>query len=190
MDGSVHVFWILSRATGIAAILICGLTMTAGLLAGRGLPFRLPKRFDPKAVHESLSVATISLVAIHGLLLLGDPWLKPGLAGISVPFVMEYRSFWTGLGILSGYGLALLGLSYYLRSRIGPNRWRLVHRFIAVFWILGLVHTFGAGTDATRIWLWVPVLLTSGPALALLLMRLVGGRSSTSAPRPVMMNRH
>ena len=31
---SIHIFWILSRGTGIAAILVAGLAVTAGLLAG------------------------------------------------------------------------------------------------------------------------------------------------------------
>jgi len=172
MESGIHIFWILSRATGIAAILLAGLSVTVGLLAGRGLPFRLPSRFDPKSVHEALSMATIALIASHGLLLLGDNWLDPGITGIAVPFAMGYRPFWTGLGIIAGYGIALLGLSYYLRSRIGPSRWRNAHRFVAVFWILGLIHTFGAGTDAGQAWLWLPVALTSGPALALLAVRM------------------
>ena len=40
---SVHIFWILSRGTGIAAILVAGLAVTAGLLAGRGRLMKLGK---------------------------------------------------------------------------------------------------------------------------------------------------
>jgi len=178
MSNGIHIFWVLSRGTGIAAILFAGLSVSAGLLSGREMPFaRLRKAIELKPLHEALSLATIVLVLVHGLLLLGDSWLKPGLAGISIPFVMDYRSFWTGIGIIAGYGLIALGLSYYLRRWIGPARWRVAHRFIAIFWLMGLVHTFGAGTDAGQIWLWLPVALTSGPALVLLAMRLGGGSS-------------
>lgn len=173
MSNGIHIFWILSRGAGVAAIVLAGLSVTAGLLSGRDMPFaRLKKSLELRPVHEALSMATIALVAAHGLLLLGDPWLHPGLAGISIPFVMSYQPFWTGLGIIAGYGLAILGLSYYARKWIGPSRWRVAHRFIAVFWLLGLIHTFGAGTDAGEAWLWVPVALTSAPALALLIYRL------------------
>lgn len=178
MSNGIHIFWILSRGTGIAAILLAGLSVTAGLLSGRQMPFKgLRKSIEMKTVHEALSIATIALVGVHGLLFLGDPWLAPGISGISVPFAMSYRPFWTGLGIIAGYGLAFLGLSYYLRKWIGPARWRTAHRFIAVFWLLGLVHVFGAGTDAGEPWLLIPVALTSGPALVLLAIRTFGSRS-------------
>ncbi|MCB0863105.1 MAG: ferric reductase-like transmembrane domain-containing protein [Solirubrobacterales bacterium] len=200
MSNGVHIFWILSRGAGIAAILFAGLSVTIGLLGSRGMPFpKLRKNFELRPLHEALSMATIVLVAAHGLILLGDPWLKPGLAGISIPFVMSYRSLWTGIGIIAGYGLALLGLSYYLRRWIGPSRWRTAHRFIAIFWLLGLVHTFGAGTDAFQPWVWIPVALTSGPALVLLIMRLTHRGSKPAAAKvaggpasagTVMIDRH
>ncbi len=173
MSGNgIQIWWILSRGTGIAAILLAAFAVTTGLLAGRGRPLKLGRFTDIKPVHEALSMATIVLVLAHGLLLLGDPWLDPGVAGIAVPFQLEYRTFWTGVGIIAGWGIVLLGLSYYVRRWIGPNRWRVAHRFVAVFWILGIFHTFGAGSDAGELWLQVPVAVTTVPALVLLGMRL------------------
>lgn len=187
MSNGIHIFWILSRGAGIAAIVFAGLSVTAGLLSGREMPFaRLRKTIQLRPVHEALSMATILLVLAHGLILLGDPWLKPGVTGISIPFVMDYQPFFTGLGIIAGYGLAILGLSYYLRKWIGPSRWRVAHRFIAIFWLMGLIHTFGAGTDAGEVWLWLPVALTSGPAIALLAMRLAGTGSRRQQQAPAM----
>ncbi|MBK8293591.1 MAG: ferric reductase-like transmembrane domain-containing protein [Solirubrobacterales bacterium] len=181
MSGTgTHVFWILSRGTGIAAIMLASLSVIAGLLAGRGRPLKLGRFGEIKPLHEALSVATIVMVTAHGLLLLGDPWLKPGLTGITVPFQMAFQPFWTGVGIISGYGLILLGLSYYVRRWIGVARWRVAHRFVAVFWILGLFHTFGAGTDAGELWLQVPVAATAIPALVLLGMRF--GVKKTDGP--------
>ena len=184
MSGNgLHAFWILSRGTGIAAILLASLSVTAGLLAGRGLSLKIGRFGEIKPLHEALSIATIVAVLAHGLLLLGDGWLKPGLTGIAVPFTLSYRPFWTGLGIVAGYGLILLGLSYYVRKSIGPSRWRTAHRFVALFWILGLVHTFGAGTDAGELWLQIPVALTAIPAMALLAKRLSHRPSRSAAAR-------
>jgi len=174
MNG-VHTWWILSRGTGVAAMLLAGLSVTSGLLAGRGRLFRLGRFGEIKPLHEALSVATIVLVLAHGLLLLGDSWLNPGLAGIAIPFASAYRPFWTGIGVLAGWGLILLGLSYYGRKWIGPTRWRTAHRFTALFWIFSIFHTFGAGSDAGELWLQIPVAAVSLPALVLLGMRL-GGR--------------
>ncbi|MFM9077492.1 MAG: hypothetical protein ACKORM_04590, partial [Solirubrobacterales bacterium] len=83
----------------------------------------------------------------------------------------------SGLGIIAAYGMVLLGLSYYARKWIGASRWRIAHRFVALFWILGLVHTFGAGTDAGELWLQIPVALTSIPALILLVATMAKRRS-------------
>lgn len=186
MSGNgIHIWWILSRGTGIAAILLAGLSMTSGLLAGRGRLIKLGRFGEMKPLHEALSIATIVAVTAHGLLLLGDSWLNPGLAGIAIPFQLSYRPFWTGIGIIAGYGLILLGLSYYFRKWLGPARWRTAHRFTALFWILGIFHTFGAGSDAGQLWLQIPVALVSLPALILLGMRLGQGRGGPAAPKKV-----
>ena len=54
------------------------------------------------------------------------------------------------LGIVGGWMFVILGLSYYVRGRIGPQRWRKLHRFTALAWVLGVVHALGVGTDAGR----------------------------------------
>src|SRR3954452_17576674 len=92
------------------------------------------------------------MVALNGLSLLGDSYLNPGLAGIALPFVGFCWPLWTALGIVAGYGLAVLGLTSYLRNRIGAARWRRLHRLTAVFWLAAVVHTIGAGTDAAQWW--------------------------------------
>ncbi len=52
------------------------------------------------------------------------------------------------LGIIAGWGMIVIGLSYYVRDRIGVSRWKVLHRFTALAWILGVVHTLGEGSDA------------------------------------------
>ena len=54
-------------------------------------------------LHAHVSIAGLLAIAVHGLTLLGDPWLRPGLSGISLPFALRYRSFYTGLGVIAGY---------------------------------------------------------------------------------------
>ncbi len=174
-----HLFWVTSRAAGIAAMILASGSLGVGLLIrGRGEPRRLLGS-DARALHEALSLATIVAIAIHGLALLGDSYLHPSPLDIAVPFTGAYRPLWTGLGIVSGWGIAALGLSYYARSRIGAARWRLLHRFIAIFWALGLAHTLGAGSDAGQLWLLLAIAAPAVPAALLLL-----GRLAESAGRP------
>src|SRR5690349_5565679 len=100
-----------------------------------------------RALHEHAALTGLVLIAVHGLTLLGDRWLHPGVRGIAVPFAMGYRPLYTGLGILAAYLAAALGLSFYARRRIGARRWRRLHRLSVAVYALGLVHALGAGTD-------------------------------------------
>lgn len=150
MNTTPHLFWITSRAAGGAALLLASASVALGLMMSSKR--KGPNKRDLRTLHEALSLTTLAMVALHGLALLGDAFLNPGLTGIAVPFASAYRPAWTGLGIIAGYGLGALGLSYYLRNRIGAARWRRVHRFTAVFWLLAVVHTIGAGSDASQVW--------------------------------------
>jgi sulfoxide reductase heme-binding subunit YedZ len=175
---STHLFWIVSRGAGTTALILSsasvafGLVMSGKLIRGSGP--------DRRAYHEILSLAVMVAIAVHGLTLIGDSFLHPSLADVTVPFVFSYKTLATSLGILSGWGMIFLGLSYYVRARIGNARWKLIHRFTVLVWLGGLVHSFTEGTDAGQVWFIALIVLTTAPALVLLAARVTGYR-----PRPV-----
>ncbi len=176
-----HIFWITSRAAGIAALVLSSASVGAGLLiGGRGGRARKGLGGDAKALHEVLSLATLAAIAIHGAALLGDHFLHPTILDISIPFTGGYRPFWTGLGVAAGWALAVLGLSYYARGWIGQSRWRALHRFTAVFWVLGIAHSLGSGTDAGQPWFLIVLAVSAIPALILLLGKLARAASQRS----------
>lgn len=179
-DAGPHLFWITSRAAGIAALLLASLSVCVGLLmGGRVLKARRP---DLRVAHEALSLATLAALVVHGLTLLGDGYLHPSLGDVAIPFLSGYKTLWTSIGIVAFWALLVLGLSYYARNRIGVQRWRKLHRFAALAWILGLAHSLGEGTDAGQAWFLAMVAIVAVPALALLLARL---QRSTTSSRPV-----
>lgn len=165
-----HLFWISSRAAGSAALVLTSLSVAVGLLAalrvrasGRGPELR--------ALHEALALAGIAAIGVHGVLLLGDAYLRDNLVDITIPFAGPYRRGWTGIGIVAGWSLTLSGLSYYVRGRIGVQRWRSLHRLSAGVWALGLAHSLGEGTDAGQIWFLAMSATVAVPALILLALR-------------------
>ena len=91
------------------------------------------------AIHEQTAVTGLVAIAVHGLTLLGDPWLNPGPAGIAIPFTMGYKTLWAGFGIMAGWLAALLGLSFYARRRIGPRLWRRAHKATIFVYVLGVI---------------------------------------------------
>ena len=174
-----HLYWIASRAAGSAALVLSSVSVCVGLLmGGRMLKGRGP---DLRVTHEALSLATLAAIAIHGLTLLGDGFLHPSLGDISVPFLSTYKTLWTTTGIVAFWALLILGLSYYARARIGVQRWRTLHRFTALAWILGIVHSLGEGTDAGQVWFLAMTAIVVVPALGLLMARWLG---TSEAPQP------
>lgn len=172
-----HLFWITSRAAGTAALVLSSVSVCVGLsIGGRLLRRRGP---DLRVTHEALSLATIAAIVVHALTLLGDGFLHPSVLDVSVPLVSGYKSSWTTIGIVAGWAMILLGLSYYLRARIGQARWRAVHRFTALAWVLGVAHSLGEGTDAGQAWFLAMTAIVVLPPLALVALR-----SLTASARP------
>jgi methionine sulfoxide reductase heme-binding subunit len=172
-DPGQHLFWIASRAFGVVALVLVaasvGMGLAMALRAAKG-PGAMAKL---KQAHEATALAALILIAAHGLVLLGDSYLRPGLAGIAIPFVMSHRPLWTGLGVVGGWLAALLGLTFYVRRWIGPKLWRQMHRWTLAVYVLAIVHTLGAGTDARSLWLIVILIATSAPIAVMAAVRLL-----------------
>ena len=164
-----HLYWITSRAAGVTALVLSSISVSVGLvMGGRLLKGRGP---DPRVTHEALSLATLVALAIHGLALLGDSYIKMGIGDVAVPFAASYKTFWTATGIVAFWVMAALGLSYYARTRIGVQRWRALHRFTALAWLLGVIHSLAEGTDAGQLWFLAMTAIVVVPPIMLLASR-------------------
>jgi methionine sulfoxide reductase heme-binding subunit len=183
-DPMQHGWWLASRASGLVALVLITASVGLGLMmAGRVMRRPgLARKFV--AIHEHTALAGLIAIAVHGITLMGDSFLRPGIAGITVPFAIGYRPFFTAFGIVGGYLAAALGLSFYARKRIGPRLWRKAHRLTFGVWILALVHTIGAGTDASTPWLRTFMLATAVPIVALFGYRALGASKPAPASRP------
>ena len=174
-------WWLVSRAAGVVAMVLIsfavllGLAMSTKLLRRPGIGKVLMR------LHEHLALISFAAIGVHGLALLGDPWLRPGAGGLLIPFSMSYRPLYTGMGVLAGYLAAILGLSFYARRRIGAKRWRKLHRATLAVWGLALAHTLGAGSDAGTLWLRAVVLAPAVPIAHLTVLRMLGSRRARAA---------
>ena len=163
--------WDASRAAGITALVRSGRTVSTGTLfaarwftgGGRAAVLR--------AVHEGVALATLAAVALHGLAIAADPWLKASLSSVLVPFSSPYRPAAVALGQVAAFGFLLLGPTYYLRRHLGIAGWKRAHRIIVLFWGLAVVHALTSGTDATTGWFLASTLPVVGAAALLVLSR-------------------
>ena len=178
-DPAEHAWWLASRSAGVVALLCITVSVGVGLaMAGRLSPRAGRALLD---VHQWTALVGLVAIAVHGITLLGDAFLDPGLAGIAVPFLIDHAPVWTGLGVIGGWLAAILGLSYWLRGRIGPRLWRQLHKATILVYVLSVAHTLGAGTDASAPWMRVLLLVTGAPILFLFLLRVL--------PRPTGFRR-
>jgi methionine sulfoxide reductase heme-binding subunit len=174
-DPTQHAFWILSRSLGTVAMLLISISVGLGL----GLSARLGRAPGSaarlKTLHEAVSLAAMGAIVGHGLALLGDSYLQPGIAGIALPFALQVNTLWTGMGIIAGWLALVIGLSFYVRRWIGTGTWRWLHGWTILVYALGLVHTLGSGTDAQSAWLIAMISLTAAPVAYIGAIRLLPG---------------
>jgi methionine sulfoxide reductase heme-binding subunit len=174
-DPGQHLFWIASRALGVVALIFVaisvgmGLAMSMRAAKGPGAMARL------KVLHEATALTALLAIGGHGLTLLGDSYLRPGLSGIAIPFTMSHQPLWTGLGVIGGWLAALFGLTFYMRRWIGPKLWRRMHRWTLAVYVLAVAHTLGTGTDSASLWLVIIMIATIAPVVVMAALRYLPG---------------
>ena len=171
-DPANYLWWLAARSAGIVAFLLIAAAVIIGLFLSSNISRRPGLKRNLVKVHQQVALAALATIAAHGVLLLGDKWLKAGVTGITIPFTIAYRPVWTGLGILAGYLAVALGPTFYLRRRIGARRWRLVHRATVLVYALAVLHSLGSGTDGATPWFTAVVIATAIPIAVLLALRL------------------
>jgi methionine sulfoxide reductase heme-binding subunit len=180
-----YVWWLAGRSAGMVAMLLVAGSVILGLaIAARVIPAR--RRGEAVRLHQHLAMLSLGAIAAHGALLAADPWLKAGAKGIVVPFAIGYRPLWTGVGTLGGYLAAILGLSFYVRRRIGARLWRRMHRFTVVVYVLALAHALGSGTDTSIAAVRYAMLVSVLPVLFLFALRVQRSRARASAAAPAV----
>jgi ferredoxin-NADP reductase len=166
-------WWLASRAAGIVALLCITASVAIGLAMAGRVSQRPGLARTLLAVHRQTALVGLVAIAVHGIALLGDRFMSPSIGDIALPFTSTYEPLWTGLGVTAGWLGALLGLSYWIRHRIGPSLWRKLHRATVLVYVLAVAHTLGAGTDASTSWMRVLLVVTGAPIVFLFTMRML-----------------
>jgi sulfoxide reductase heme-binding subunit YedZ len=145
-------FWLLARASGIAAYGLLTLSVVAGLVV-KSKPFGTAIR-QPSAVdaHRFLALLGLAFVALHGVVLVLDETVEISPAALVVPGLAPYRPIWTALGVLAGNLMLLVYVSFALRKRIGQRNWRRLHWATYGIFAAATAHGLMAGTDSAAPW--------------------------------------
>jgi predicted ferric reductase len=174
-------WWVTSRAAGVAAFGALTLDVVFGLLLSTGAADRWVARARSVEVHRWLSSATLSLLAVHVLALLGDGFARFDVLDALVPFVASYRPAPLALGLAAAYLAVALHLSFELRQRIGTSAWRRLHRWSAAAFVLAAAHGLLAGSDSGASWMRALYVVAFMPTAGLLIVRVARRQRAVTA---------
>jgi len=144
-------FWLLARASGLAAYAMLTLAVLAGLVL-KSRPFARLRAATVTEVHRTLAMTGVGALVLHGLALVLDTTVKVSLLALVVPGLVAYRPLAVAGGVLAGWLLVVVAASWPLRKRIGMRLWRRLHWLTYALFALATIHGLTAGTDATQPW--------------------------------------
>ena len=168
--------WYLSRATGVATLVLLSLTVALGVTHVKRLHTRRVPRFVVDGVHRNVALLSVVFLAVHVLTAVTDSYVSIGLVHVFLPFGSGYRPFWIALGALSVDLTLAVVITSLLRRRIGHRIWRAVHWLAYASWPVALAHSLGTGPDAGSTWMLALTSLCVTPVLAAALARLADAR--------------
>lgn len=146
---STHMWWYITRASGIIAYLLLWLSTVWGLAVSSKMFDRLIPRAFTYDAHEYLSLLAIVFTVVHVVVLMFDSFTPFTLAQLFVPFTSSYRPFWVGVGIIGTYLTVLVTVTFYIRKGIGQRAFRVIHYLSFAAYLAVTVHSWFAGTDTT-----------------------------------------
>jgi sulfoxide reductase heme-binding subunit YedZ len=145
-------FWILARATGLAAYALLTASVLAGLVV-KSRPFGTALRPATAVdLHRMLALLAVGAVGGHIAALLADHAVEIGVLDVLVPGLAPYRPLATGLGVAAAELMLLVYASFSLRRRIGQKNWRRLHWTTYGLFALAAAHGVLTGTDSGEPW--------------------------------------
>ncbi|MFN8039748.1 MAG: ferric reductase-like transmembrane domain-containing protein [Acidimicrobiales bacterium] len=145
-----HVFWYVTRASGIIAwVLLTASVLWGVLMAGKVLG----RRPGPKwmlDLHRFLGGAAVVLVGLHLGSLLLDSYTDFRPVDLVVPFASSWRPVAVAWGVLALYLLVAVEVSSLAMRRLPRKTWHVIHLSSYACFLLVSVHALTAGTDVAN----------------------------------------
>ncbi len=169
-----HVFWYVSRSSGIVTWLLCGASIIWGLALSTRALGKNPTPAWLLDLHRWLGSLALVFTAIHILGVVGDGWLKDpikhiafshyGWREILIPYARK-KSFWyrptaVAWGIVALYLLLAIQVTSWLRSKMPKRVWHTIHLLSFPLFVISCMHSWQNGTDVkNRALLWSAVFM-------------------------------
>ena len=148
---NVHVWWYVTRASGIVAWLL----LTASVIWGVVLSTKAFPRHRRSAwlldLHRWLGGLTVSFVVIHVAALVADSYTHFDVADIAVPLASDWKPVAVAWGVVAAWLLVAVEVTSLAMRHLPRRAWRGVHlTSYAVFWLTS-IHAALAGSDRAEL---------------------------------------
>jgi sulfoxide reductase heme-binding subunit YedZ len=165
--------WFVDRSSGEVTLLLLSCVIVLGILRS-ALPTVYPRLAE--GLHTNLALLAIAFGVAHVFAAVLDPFAHLGAVDALVPFASRYRTAWLGLGVVSGYLIAIVVLTSWPARRLPRIAWLWLHRTMYLGWLVAFVHALATGSDATnRLFLLLDLLAVAGVLVVFLSYRVAEG---------------
>jgi predicted ferric reductase len=146
---SVQTMWYITRASGLIAYVLLWFSMVWGLgVSSKIFDVVLHGTFTYD-FHQYISLLAIGFTLLHMGVLLFDGYMPYSIFQILLPFLSPYRPFWIGIGVIGFYLMALVTVTFYMRTKISMKTFRAIHTFSLLAYFAITLHSFMSGSDSS-----------------------------------------
>jgi sulfoxide reductase heme-binding subunit YedZ len=174
--------WILLRAAGIGAYVALWLAVVWGLIATTGIVKSRISKPSANSFHAFVATTGLVLLIAHLSLLLVDKYMPFAWQDVLIPMRSTFRPYAISAGVLGMYGIVLLLVSSWSRSKLSTRLWRAIHLLSVPAFVMALLHGVFAGTDTQRPWMFI--LYASTGVITFFLVVVRGLTADYRPPRP------
>jgi sulfoxide reductase heme-binding subunit YedZ len=185
---STHLWWHLSRATGIVALVLLVVSFVWGILLSTRALRGVDRPAWLLATHTWLAGTGLVMLAAHLTGLVLDGWVDFGLADIVAPGIATWQGatrtaeIGTAVGVVAMYLMVIVQATSYLRRRLSRRAWTAIHRLSFPLVLMALVHAGWAGTDTgNRAYQVMALVLAMAAATATVIRVITPSRSRAQA---------
>lgn len=140
-------FWLLARATGIAAFLALTIALLSGVAMRTSVLDRIGTNRAWKELHTFSAAMWLPLGALHLLALLVDGTARIALTDLLLPFDVAYGVVPIGLGTVALDLFALVAVTGWMKRQMSQPLWSWIHRLAYPGFAVSFGHAVLSGTD-------------------------------------------
>lgn len=178
--------WWAARALGFVAYVAVTLSMLFGVLvSARGLDAWVARK-TVLELHQQWALAAVISTVLHILAVVLHAESHISLVGALVPFAAERLTGALALGAIATWGLGVLAISSWLRTRIPYALWRGIHALAFGAFLLAVVHSVAAGTDSAQPlvqWMYIGTTAVVTTAIVFRVLVALAGRTGSRRAR-------